>query len=897
MRSLLAACLLFAAASALADAPRGRLPRDAEPLHYTLQFRIDPAADGFAGVTTIRVKLHQPADHLWLHGAALDVESVEVTDAAGADSTGKYVPTKDAATKDVDGVARIDFGKRLDAQTIALRIVYRANYNAHLEGLYKARHADKPYVVTQMEPISARHAFPGFDEPVFKTPYDVTLEVPPGQKGVTNAAQKSAVKLADGWTRIVFATTAKLPTYLIAIGVGPWDIVEAPPIAASQWREAPVPLRAIAAAGEGKRLKEILESTPAIVAALEDYFGYPYAFGKLDLLAAPDFSAGAMENAGLIIYRDTLMLLDANSPAQLRRSSFEVNTHEIAHQWFGDTVTMNWWDDIWLNEAFATWLENRITSKLRPENRADLGMVEGAQYAMRADSLASARRVRQPISGVGDIEDAFDSLTYQKGAAVLGMFEAWLGEETFRNGIRNYVREHEFGNATSDDLIAALAKAGDRDERFGKAMKSFLDQPGVPQVTTSLQCAGGKATLALSQQRYFPAGSSGNAAQRWGVPVCVRLGYGEKTTVQCHLLDQASDTLTLADGCPDWYLPNADSRGYYRVAMPAAELGKLTAAVDRLAEREQLGFADTIRAGFERGDIDVAAVLAAMRQLAPSKTREISTSLFGTFNWIRDNLSDATTRPALDAFATSLYLPRLRTLGYAQRPDESGDEALMRAVLAEFLARDVENAEVRAALVEQGRAVLKLAANGHLNFRAANYDLLGTTLSVTVQELGAPAIDALIAEINRQSDPTLRASMIGALGATRDAKLGDRVRNYVLTDAVKLGEVSRLLGVNQSHPENHAAFWTWLKANFDALVKRMPAKGEGRLVERASDGWCTAAQEKELVEFFAPRAASLTGGDTALARGREKIVLCAARRDKQGTQGLVAWATANPPAP
>ena len=255
----------------------------------------------------------------------------------------------------------------------------------------------------------------------------------------------------------------------------------------------------------------------------------------------------------------------------------------------------------------------------------------------------------------------------------------------------------------------------------------------------------------------------------------------------------------------------------------------------------------------------------------------------------------ATTRPALDAFATKLYLPRLRELGYAQRPGENSDDALTRAALAEFLARDVDNAEVRAALLEQGRAVLKPAADGHLTFRAANYDLLGTVLAVTVEELGTPAIDALVAEIGRQSDPTLRASMIGALGATRDGKLGDRVRGYALTDAVKLGEVMRLLSVNQAQPENRAAFWTWLKANFDAVVRRMPAKGEGRLVERASDNWCDAALEKELVEFFTPRLAGLTGGDTALARARERIVLCAARREKHGTASLAAWAKANPP--
>ena len=892
MRLAIAACLFFAAAFAQADdVPRGRLPRDAEPLHYELKFGIDPASDGFSGVAAIRVQLHRPDDHLWLHGDALAVESVEVTDANGTASAGKYTQIKDA-----DGVARVDFGKRLEAQTITLRIAYRAKYNQHLEGLYKAAHAGKPYIVTQMEPTGARFAFPGFDEPAFKTPFDIVLEVPPGQKGVTNAAQVREDKLDRGWTRLTFQTTKKLPTYLIAIGVGPWDIVSGPALKASPWREEPVPLRAIAAQGTGAQLKEILDTTPPIVAALEEYFAYPYAFGKLDLLAAPDFSAGAMENAGLIIYRDTLLLLDSNTPAQIRRSSFEVNAHELAHQWFGDTVTMPWWDDIWLNEAFASWLENRITAKLRPAHRADLAMIEGAQYAMRADSLASARRVRQPITGAGDIADAFDSITYQKGSAVLGMFEAWLGEETFRTGIRNYVREHAFASATSDDLIAALAKAGDRDERFGKAMKSFLDQPGVPQVTTALQCAGGKAKLALSQQRYFPAGSKGDAAQVWGVPLCVRLGYGAKATVQCQLLDRASGEMPLDGGCPDWYLPNADTRGYYRVSMPAAELGKLTAAVGKLSEGEQLGFADMIRAGFERGDVDAAAVLAAMRQLAPSKTRQVSISLLGTFNWIRDYLSDDATRPALDAYAAQLYLPRLRELGYAQRPGESEDDALMRASLAEFLSRDVENAEVRSAMLAQGRAVLKPDDDGHLRFRAANYDMLGNIMAVTVQTLGAEAIDAIVAEIGRQSDPGLRMSLIGALGATRDTALGDRVRDFTLTEQVKLGEVSRLLGVNQSHPENHAAFWAWLTSHFDALLKRTPAKSEGRLIERASDGWCTAAQEKTLAAFFAPRAASLTGGETALARAREKIVLCAARRDKQGKAALEAWAKANPPA-
>lgn len=881
--------LVFWALSAVAAAdpvapPRGKLPESAAPLHYALRFRIDPAAEGYSATADIRIALRESGDHVWLHARELQIDGIDWRDAAD-----RVHPARVAKGAGND-VVRVEFGKRLAAQELTLRIAYRARYDTQLEGLFRTQRAGKPYVVTQMEPVSARRAFPGFDEPRFKTPFDISIEVPERMEAVANTAQAAEEPLTGGWRRITFRTTPKLPTYLVALAVGPWDIVDGPSIGPTRWRREPVPLRAIAPQGEGHRLAEVLAATPSIVTTLEDYFGYPYAFGKLDLLAAPDFSAGAMENPGLVIFREALLLLDRNTPTSLRRASFEVNAHELAHQWFGDTVTMPWWDDLWLNEAFATWMEGRITQQLRPAQRADLQGITAAQEAMAADSLASARRVRQPIRDDGDIEGAFDRLTYGKGAAVLGMFEAWLGEDVFRDGLRRYVREHAFASATSDDLIAALQKAGDKDARFGAAMRSFLDQPGVPVVRSELVCAGGKAQLKLAQQRYFPVGSGGDAAgQRWGIPFCVRLQHGSTASTQCQLLDAASATMPLDGACPDWYLPNAQARGYYRIALASSDLAALTRAAATLDDREQLAVADAIRAGFERGDVDAAAVLDAVGQLAGARTREAAFALQETLVWIRRNLADAATRAAIDAYVEKLYLPRLASLGYLRRDGESEDDALWRADLVELLARKVDSKSVRAALLAQGKAVLAGDGNGRLRFGAANYDILGSVLAVTVQELGTSAVDALMAELAKNSDASLRMSMAMALGATTDPGLGARVRDFSIGPGAKISETARILGVHQYEPGNRVALWNWFKRRYADVVAHTPVFLHGRLPELVAEGWCDRDHARAVATFFTGDTAGVGGAAQGAARAQESVSLCAARREKHGTAALRRW--------
>ncbi|MDE1894169.1 MAG: M1 family peptidase, partial [Xanthomonadaceae bacterium] len=588
----LAACCGGALAAPSERAPTGRLPGWAVPQSYQIAFKIDPAQQDFSGTTTIRLTLTRASDHLWLDGKALKVSRVEVTDAHGKTHPGTYTEVDANA-----GVARVDFGGTLPPQQITLRIQYTAPLNAQLQGLYKVSAKGQPYAMTQMEPISARYAFPSFDEPRFKTPFDISLTIPEADTAVANTSQVKQVPAGAGWKTLTFARTLPLPTYLVAFGVGPWSIATAPDIAPDAYRSRPLPLRGIAAAGEAQRMQHVLGETPSIIHALENYYGFGYPWDKLDLLAAPDFSAGAMENAGLVTFRDWLLLLDKDSPARDVRGSFNVTAHELAHQWTGDTVTMAWWNDIWLNEAFATWMQQKITMEVHPEYRADLDRVRGAEGAMNSDALVSARSIRQPITGNGDILTAFDGITYQKGAAVIAMFENYVGEKTFQRGMRAYIRKHAFGNAVAGDLVGAIATAAGKGDAFKHAFNSFLDQSGVPYVRTRLQREGGKTVLQLSQSRYLPLGSTGDPKRIWGVPVCVRYGTADGSKVGCQMLDKATGSMVLAGaGTPTWVMPNANASGYYRFSLDKHELGSLVRQVGKLGDAEQLAYADAVDA-------------------------------------------------------------------------------------------------------------------------------------------------------------------------------------------------------------------------------------------------------------------------------------------------------------
>jgi alanyl aminopeptidase len=877
------------AEAAAEDVPAGKLPAEAIPLHYTLHFTVDPRTDRFSGDARIRVKLTKPADHVWLHAQQLDIAKASVAGAGGESREAKAVAHPDV------GVLEVRFGRTLPAGDIDLAFEYTAPFNGQLEGLYKVKVGDDSYAVTQMEPISARHAFPGFDEPRFKTPFDVTLTVPTDEVAVANTLQISEKKSDDGkWKTLAFATTKPLPTYLVAFAVGPWDVVDAPAIAPNAVRKNPIPLRGLAPRGQGKRLAWVLGETPAVVKFYEDYTQQPYPFDKLDLLGAPDFSAGAMENAGLIVYRDALLLIDAHSPSERYRSVFNVNAHEIAHQWYGDLVTVPWWDDIWLNEAYATWAQRKATIALKPEYFGDLASLEERLATMKNDSLLTARKVRQPINGHGDIETAFDGITYQKGASVLAMFETFVGEETFRKGMREYLAAHAFGSGNSDDLIASLAKASGKGDAFATSMRSFLDQPGIPLIHAEVTCKDGHASLALNQSRYLPFGVLGDGMPRWGAPVCTRFGHAAETSTQCFLLDRPAQTFAVDGDCPDWYLPNAEARGYYRFDMAPADLAKLGAAVPRLTAPEQVVYADALNSAFQRGDVGPAAVLDAMPALARSDMPQVATALFTSFEWIREQLVDEHARAVLDAYASATYEPRLAQLGYRRKQDDSSTTIALRTRLAGFLGLIVRDRTVRDELAKQGRAALGLDGSGKIDLARTDPDLLRSALEVTVQEDGAAAFDAVQKEFAVNRDTTQRYALLAALGATRNPALGEKARNFGLDPSVQIGELYNIYDAQADQPENRAAMWQWLSVHYDAYRERLPAFRRGYMPRTFADGRCSAREADELSAFFAPRIKDLVGGDRGLGQTLEGIRQCASLREHLGDRSLAAWLETHP---
>ncbi len=434
-----------------------------------------------------------------------------------------------------------------------------------------------------------------------------------------------------------------------------------------------------------------------------------------------------------------------------------------------------------------------------------------------------------------------------------------------------------------DDLVDAIAEAAGKGDDFKAAFRSFLNQPGVPYLQTEVAREGGKTVVKLQQQRYLPLGSTGSTAQQWGMPVCVKYGKAKNQVgTACQLLEDGSGSIVLeAAGKNTWVFPNARGAGYYRFSLPKKQLAALGKQVGQLDDNEQLAYADAINAAYRHGDADNAAVLAAITQLAPSKSADVSTALVDRFVWIwRYQATTEAQRGALRKPAEQAYLPRLRALGYTRRSGESVDDTALRASLVGLFALRLQNAEVRKALLAQGDAVLA-GGNGALDFSAANPDLLGTVLAVTAQERGAPAVQTLIDALRTHADPAQRNAMIAALGAVQDPALLKQVRDFALTDAIKVGEMKSLLMRGHSYKSSHDSMWTWFTANFDRIVQRSGSFDGGGLPALGAAGGCSIEEADRLDAFFKPRLAKLSGADRGLAQTGETIRLCAALKQAQ----------------
>jgi alanyl aminopeptidase len=455
--------------------------------------------------------------------------------------------------------------------------------------------------------------------------------------------------------------------------------------------------------------------------------------------------------------------------------------------------------------------------------------------------------------------------------------------------MRAYVQKHKFGNAVADDLVSAIATAAGKGDAFKQAFNSFLNQTGVPYIATKLEQKDGKTVLHLSQSRYLPVGSTGDAQRIWGVPVCVRYGTDDGSKVACDMLDKTSGTMVLAGaGKSTWVMPNANASGYYRFSLDKPALGRLVGQVGKLSDAEQLAYADAVNASFQHGELDAGDVLTALQPLTTSKTREVATAPLDQIQWIYQNLASTDAQRAHIAdWIKAAYLPRLQQLGYQRQAGESESDSLLRSTLADSLALDFKLPEVRAALLKQGEAALKPGADGNLNLAAADPDLLADALGVAVQTHGKRAVDALMAQLPKTSDPALRNGMLDGMAMAQDPAALEQVRNFSLTKPVKVGEMVRLLREGRDTPAQRDALWQWFTAHYQPILDRTGSFAGGRLPSLAGKEGCSKAEVDRLQAFFQPRLKDAAGVDRGLAQTSEKIQLCSALKEKQDASAIL----------
>lgn len=852
------------------EAPPSRLPGSVRPLRYGLELTIDPAQTSFSGIARIEVNLEEPTSRIWIHG-----QNLNVTDAHVGELSARW-ETVDAE----EGMSRLFIDGEAPAGETTITIAYTAPFDEALEGLYRVDVGEDHYAFTQFESVAARKAFPCFDEPGFKTPFDVTLIAPAAVGAFANSMETE--RTVDGvMARHHFAVTENLPTYLVAWAVGPLDVVEGS-IPPNTVRTTPLPFRGLAPRGRGPEMAYAMEHTPRIVAALETWFGIPYPFDKLDIVAVPDFSAGAMENAGLVTFRDVLLLIDADAPVSQRRGFGFVMAHELAHQWFGNLVTMQWWDDLWLNEGFASWMETTIVEAVFPEFQAGVTELMTELEAFDADSLASARQIRQPIETRHDIFNAFDSITYSKGASVIMTLENWLGEDVFQRGIRRYLSEHARGNATTTDLIAALA--AESAQPVGAVVDDLTLRPGIPLLATTVACEGrGPATVTFRQSRYVPIGSTASSAGvLWHVPVCVRYLDGRTARTACTLVEGESASMTLpGDRCPTWVMPNADGGSYARFTLPDEDLAHLRAALTArnspLTVRDRIALADSVRAGVRAGRIPFAAAMETLAPMATSTDRFVATAPIELLSFARDHLLEDRHDAAFQTYAAGLYASQLRRLGWSGRATEEGEQRLLRAAILSFLALEAESPAVRRDAATRGLAYVE---GDTIHPDAVPADLVGLSLAVATQEGGADMVARLTTLLAGTDDAVVRGNLLAGLRAVDDDDLRPRVLDLALDPRLRLNEVFRPLMSQFGDPDGIELAWGWLGEHYTALRERMGPEYAGYLPLAASD-FCDAARVEEVRTFFATRIADTSGGPRNLESAVESIALCAALADAQ----------------
>ena len=851
--------------------PHAQLPGNVIPQSYRVDMKMDPDAVGFSGVVEIDVEILKPTDKIWLHGKHMTVSSAS---AMIGDEKTQLVFTEMPAEEAPSGIANLTSETVLPAGKATLRLEYETPYNQALNSAYQVKRGGEGYIVTQFEPLGAREAFPSFDEPKYKVPFTLSITAPESDFVYSNTPEIGTSTTEEGWIKHDFATTRPLPTYLVAFGAGPYDVNDFGNIPPNSIRKTPLYQRGFTAQGQGDEISFGLAGTEPILTALEEYFGTPYPYEKLDIIAAPEYAFGAMENPGAIVYREYLMLMDEGSPLSQKRAYNRVHSHELAHQWFGNLVTPVWWEDIWLNEAFATWMGNKAIDIAYPDQNYDRVTLNASLGAMNIDTLSTTRKVREPLARSENVMDQFDGITYRKGGGVLDMFESYVGEEAFQKGVRLHMERYADDVATGDDFFQSIAD-GSGNPDVVDAMKSFVDQPGLPIVKGKTSFENGLTKVTFTQSRYAPLGSKTQQGQSWQIPVCAKFGYGQTSVKKCELMKDRTVTLSSKDNA-DWIMPNENGSGYYRFTMDSRAWDKLIANLDKLNTREALSAQDSLVAAYRAGEVESAVFLKGLEAFAKHPEYDVASGAGALLGFMDSELDaeDDVARLVHDMFAER----------YAANVGKDTVEGnLLVPTLASRLVYLGQDGKLTSEMAAKGAAYLGL--NAKADKTAIPPNLAGLALAQAMKANGEAAYAPLL-ELATNGSAFEKGVALRALTETTDKTIAAKLRNLALSeDSPLTGRQANSLVGGLIRSDIHGdATWAWFKDKFVTFVERKVPDVRLGGMPSFGNGFCSSARRNEVRAFFTSQADIIPGYERNLAQTLERIELCAALKDAKAEE-------------
>jgi aminopeptidase N len=842
--------LLAGAALAVAATPASaRATTGVRPLAYRLDLTVGPERARFNGHVEIDVDLPDATKEV-----PIDGEGLRVTH-AGVRQNGQEVRATYREV-DADGHARLDVARTVGGRA-TLVLEYDAAFADTTAGLYHVSADGRWYAWSNVESKHARKVWPSFDRPGFKTPFTVSITTSPDLVAASNAAEVSA-EPAGTLVRHRFATSAPLPTYLLAVAVGPFA-VSSGVIVPDAIRSTALPLRILAPQGAGSADLALTQTGP-ILTRLEAYMGRSYPYAKLDQIASP-LMVGAMENAGAIIYdQDALLPADPLSPSSQRAFVRDVS-HELAHQWFGDLVTPKSWDDLWLNESFANWMSYRIGDGWRPDLRIGVQLTDEAIDALRQDELTASHSVHERAGEDG--EPFFDAITYGKGAQVLGMLEAYMGEASFRAGLQAHLRRFAGGNADTDDFFASLAGVA-RDSRVPAALRSFVDQPGVPVVRFERTETG----FRLNQARYARLGDSVPRAH-WTIPICFRLDANRS----CLMLDKPDAAITAANGRV--LMPNAGGTGYYRFALPSPDWQALIATSASLPSAEALMMTDSLWAGFAAGEVAPDLLVEAARRMAANPFGPAAMDAGKRLAGLRhQGIVPASERARYNRLIIALYRPLLDRIGFEPDgkpgPGETPEHQRTRLGLAQLLADEAEDPAVRARLARAAEQALE----GQSDALATELEIPAYAAYIDVQPI--TRLPAMFERLATATDRIDREIIAYALGTRRDRDGADWLIDHIADARLSSLDRWHVLFALAEDPATRIVALPWITGHLDLVG------GVLESVIGLANNACSAEEARSWAAAIKPRTAGNAHTSLALEVTLEKIRNCAALRERRG---------------